>query len=121
MEELEFQKHFSPEKLKGTITIGAADNALVSLLPPVIRAVSEKAPGLSFRLQPLDGRQFQRLAEGGLDFLLYPTLNHPELPAHFFAINLFRVSSSTAITRSLPATPRAKLSPSNRSGCIRGF
>lgn len=106
MEELEFQKHFSPEKLKGTITIGAADNALVSLLPPVIRAVSEKAPGLSFRLQPLDGRQFQRLAEGGLDFLLYPTLNHPELPAHFFAINLFRVSRSLLVDSNHPLAAR---------------
>lgn len=92
MEELEFQKHFSPEKLKGTITIGAADNALVSLLPPVIRAVSEKAPGLSFRLQPLDGRQFQRLAEGGLDFLLYPTLNHP-LAARYAAGEALTIES----------------------------
>lgn len=39
MERLEYQKSFTPAKLSATITIGAADNSVISILPPVVRAI----------------------------------------------------------------------------------
>ena len=44
MERLEYQKSFTPAKLSATITIGAADNSVISILPPVVRAIREQAP-----------------------------------------------------------------------------
>ena len=42
MERLEYQKSFTPAKLSATITIGAADNSVISILPPVVRAIREQ-------------------------------------------------------------------------------
>lgn len=92
MERLEYQKSFTPAKLSATITIGAADNSVISILPPVVRAIREQAPKVSFRILPLESRQFQKLADGGMDFLLYPTQNLPDLPTHFLGSIFFALS-----------------------------
>ena len=102
MERLEYQKSFTPAKLSATITIGAADNSVISILPPVVRAIREQAPKVSFRILPLESRQFQKLADGGMDFLLYPTQNLPDLPTHFFGLNLFRIERSVLMNRAHP-------------------
>ena len=102
MERLEYQKSFTPAKLSATITIGAADNSVISILPPVVRAIREQAPKVNFRILPLESRQFQKLADGGMDFLLYPTQNLPDLPTHFLGLNLFRIERSVLMNRAHP-------------------
>ena len=106
MERLEYQKSFSPAKLSATITIGTADNAVISILPPVVRAVRAEAPNVSFRFLPLGSRQLQLLTDGAMDFLLYPTQSLPELPAHFFGLKLFRIERSVLMDRRHPLAQR---------------
>ena len=94
-------KTFTPAKLSATITIGAADNSVISILPPVVRAIREQAPKVNFRILPLESRQFQKLADGGMDFLLYPTQNLPDLPTHFGSQS-FRIERSVLMNRAHP-------------------
>ena len=124
MERLEYQKSFTPAKLSATITIGAADNSVISILPPVVRAIREQAPKVNFRILPLESRQFQKLADGGMDFLLYPTQNLPDLPTHFFGLNLFRIERSVLMNRAHPLIKRTrqdKRSKPKTSANIRDF
>ena len=102
LEHLHDKAVFDPSKLEMTLTIGAADNAIVGILVPVIRAISRQAPGITFRILPLDNRQFDRLAEGELDFLLYPTHSLPQLPAHFNSLTLFRIQRSVLVASNHP-------------------
>ena len=37
-----------------------------------------------------------------MDFLLYPTQNLPDLPTHFFGLNLFRIERSVLMNRAHP-------------------
>ena len=112
MEMLEHRKRFDPAKLSMTLTMGAADNAVISILPPVVKAIREVAPNVSFRILQLGSHQFQKLAEGEMDFLLYPTQNLPKLPAHFFGINLFRIERSILMDSNHPlAKAHAEGSP----------
>lgn len=102
LDHLHDKTTFDLAKLDTTITIGAADNAIVSILVPVIRAISREAPLVKFRILPLDQHHFDRLAEGELDFSLYPTLNQPQLPAHFKSLTLFPLLRSVLVASDHP-------------------
>lgn len=102
LEHLHDKTTFSPAKLDTMITIGAADNAIVGILVPVIRAILHQAPDVKFRILPLDQHQFDRLAEGEFDFLLFPTQTQPQLPAHFKSLTLFPIYRSVLVASDHP-------------------
>ncbi len=102
LDALDEQKPFDPAKLRMLLTIGTADNGIVAILLPVIRHLMKEAPGIQFRLKQLGTSQFERLANGELDFLLYPTSYVPVLPAHFFSFTLFEMSFSILLDRDHP-------------------
>ncbi len=102
LDQLNEQKPFDPAKLRMLLTIGTADNGIVAILLPVIRHLMKEAPGIQFRLKQLGTTQFERLATGELDLLLYPTSYMPVLPAHFFSFTLFEISYSILLDRNHP-------------------
>lgn len=105
-ERLDKTKVFEPSKLTFTLTICAADNAIVAILLPVMRRMMKEAPGIRFRILPLGADQLERLAEGECDFLLYPTAGMPELPAHFKGLELFPIRRSILVANDHPLAER---------------
>lgn len=102
LQSLEQKKIFDPAKLDIMLTIGAADNAIVAILLPVIRYLQKMAPGMQFRLQQLGSYQFEALAQGELDFLLYPTSCAQDLPIHFKSLNLYPIRRAILLASDHP-------------------
>ncbi|MDO4937032.1 MAG: LysR family transcriptional regulator [Sutterellaceae bacterium] len=101
-DRLEQRKVFRPESLDLTLTIAAADNAIVALVRPVLQKIATVAPEVSVRFVPLDGQWLKRLAEGEVDFALYPTEKMPELPTHYFGVNLNPVGYAILVDENHP-------------------
>lgn len=101
-DRLEQRKIFRPETLSMTVTIAAADNAIVALVRPVIQKIATVAPNVSFRFVPLDSLWTKRLADGEVDFVLYPAIKTTELPAHYLSINLSPIEHAMLVDRSHP-------------------
>lgn len=93
---------FEPQKLETVVTIAAADNAIVAILMPVVRHLSEAAPGVQIRIEQIDRQQFEWLAKGELDFLLYPTVAMPVLPPHFKSLILFPLKEALLVASDHP-------------------
>ncbi len=102
LERLEKKIVFEPSKLASTITISAADNAIVTILLPVMKRLMKEAPAVRFRLLPLGPNQFEQLAAGECDLLLYPTGVMPELPVHFKSLTLFPILRSILVANEHP-------------------
>lgn len=84
-------KTFAPADITRTLSIAAADNAVVMILRPVLRALLREAPQMNFRLLPLSGNVFRELAEGSVDLALFPTSLGETLPEHFYGLKLFDI------------------------------
>lgn len=102
LDSLDQTKMFEPSALRMTLTIGAADNAIVAILLPVVRALMREAPGVRIRLVPLCADQFERLMTGEMDFLLYPTAVMPQLPSHFRGLDLFSLPRALLVAKDHP-------------------
>ena len=97
LERLETKQNFDPLNLDSTVKIGAVDNAIPTILAPVIKQIHRSAPKLSFTIYPLDSSHLQKLADGELDFSIYPTIQMPDLPDHYCSLNLFKVTRSVLL------------------------
>lgn len=84
-------KTFAPADITRTLSIAAADNAVVMILRPVLRALLREAPQMNFRLLPLSENVFRELAEGSVDLALFPTSLGETLPEHFYGLKLFDI------------------------------
>lgn len=84
-------KTFAPADITRTLSIAAADNAVVMILRPVLRALLHEAPQMNFRLLPLSENVFRELAEGSVDLALFPTSLGETLPEHFHGLKLFDI------------------------------
>ena len=84
-------KTFAPADITRTLSIAAADNAVVMILHPVLRALLREAPQMNFRLLPLSENVFRELAEGSVDLALFPTSLGETLPEHFHGLKLFDI------------------------------
>ena len=84
-------KTFAPADITRTLSIAAADNAVVMILRPVLRALLREAPQMNFRLLPLSENVFRELAEGSVDLALFPTSLGETLPEHFHGLKLFDI------------------------------
>lgn len=102
LEMLDAKKTFDPSKLALKIKIGAVDNAVETILAPVIRQILRVAPKMSFSISLLDSSHLRKLESGELDFSLFPTAQMPDLPPHFHSLNLFRISRSVLLDRRHP-------------------
>jgi DNA-binding transcriptional LysR family regulator len=62
---------FQPEALRRTITLGATDYVSFVLLPPLLRALRRRAPGIDLRVRSVDrGTVLQELQRGEIDLAL---------------------------------------------------
>ena len=59
-------KTFAPADITRTLSIAAADNAVVMILRPVLRALLREAPQMNFRLLPLSEMSFASLPKAVL-------------------------------------------------------
>ncbi len=101
-EQLEQRQVFRPETLSMTLTIGAADNAIVTIVRPVIQKILAMAPNINFHFTPLDSSMLTRLATGEMDFLLYPTVKLQELPTHYYGIKLYPIRRRVLVDKNHP-------------------
>lgn len=106
LEELKGTQAFEPSAISRTLCIAAADNAVVMILRPVIRALSAKAPKLNFRLVPMSANVFRELAEGNVDLALFPTSLGETLPENFHGFNLFDVHRVCLVRKDHPLAIR---------------
>lgn len=102
LSKLDQKKVFDPSFLHMTLTIGAADNAILAILLPVFRHLLKVCPDIKVRLQPLSGYQFENLAQGELDFLLYPTSCIQTLPTHFKSLLLNPIQRAILVASDHP-------------------
>ncbi len=102
VDELSQTKTFEPSAISRTLTISAADNAVVMILRPVIQALLHEAPQMNFRLLPLSENVFHELAEGSVDLALFPTSLRETLPEHFFGLNLFEIQRVCLVRKAHP-------------------
>lgn len=100
--ELSSAKTFEPAEITRTLSIAGADNAVVMILRPVIQALSREAPHMNFRLLPLSENVFKELAEGSLDFALFPTSLRKQLPDHFHGLELFAFHRACLVQKKHP-------------------
>lgn len=102
-------KTFAPADITRTLSIAAADNAVVMILRPVLRALLREAPQMNFRLLPLSENVFRELAEGSVDLALFPTSLGETLPEHFHGLKLFDIHRVCLLRKEHPlATSYAK-------------
>lgn len=104
--ELVSEKAFDPAAIERTLSIASADNAVVVILRPVLRALAQKAPKMNFRLLPLADTVLRDLADGSVDLGLLPTSICPRLPEHYFGLNLFDVRRVCLVWRGHPLAER---------------
>lgn len=64
----EHPEPFSPARAKGRITIGAADNAAITVFLPLLPRLLREAPGLSFSVEAIETMMPDQLRSGELDF-----------------------------------------------------
>ncbi len=105
-EDLSRQKTFDPVNLDRTLTIAAADNAVLMILRPVFNTLMKAAPKLNFRLLPLTDSVLRELVEGSVDLALFPTSLLEVLPEHFYGLNLFEVKRVCLLRRDHPLALR---------------
>lgn len=105
---LDNTRDFEPSKIHRTLSITAADNAVVMILRPVISALLAQAPKMNFRLLPLSDSVFRDLAEGSIDLALYPTSLSETLPEHFHGLNLFEFHRACLLRKTHPLALRHK-------------
>ncbi len=106
VQEMASEKSFDPARISRTLCIAAADNAVVSLLRPALRAIIEAAPQMNFRLMPLTEDVLRELAEGSVDLALLPTVRLKRLPEHYFGLNFFKVRRACLVCRNHPLAKR---------------
>lgn len=62
-----------PERIRGTFSLGAVDNALCSILPVILAPIMQRCPHLTFSIVPISCPAFfKEMLEGTLDMVLYP-------------------------------------------------
>lgn len=105
-EELTNSRTFEPAQITRTLSIAAADNAVVMILRPVIQALGRQAPKMNFRLLPLSETVFRELAEGSVDFALFPTSLRETLPDHFHGLKLFDIYRVCLVRKEHPLALR---------------
>lgn len=109
---LENASPFVPHHLEQVLTIGAADNAIVAILMPIIAYLTRACPKLQFRILPLQEQFLDKLTTGEWDFVLYPTIALSVLPPHFKSLNLYRLEGALLVASDHPlakAYARGKL------------
>jgi len=117
-------KTFAPADITRTLSIAAADNAVVMILRPVLRALLREAPQMNFRLLPLSENVFRELAEGSVDLALFPTSLGETLPEHFYGLKLFdilRNAFSLASACSARSTHLQRVTPKEKNSREKRF
>ena len=62
-----------PAEMRGEVVVMTRDYEMVTLLPPVIREVSAKAPGVTLKIVPMVGDDLSPLEENRVDFVVAGT------------------------------------------------
>lgn len=101
-ERLQMEQVFDPKLLTRTLSVSAADNAVFAILQPVFKSIHQQAPEMNFRILPLLDNVFRELADGCIDFALYPTVLLKELPEHYHGLNLFPVQRVCVVRKDHP-------------------
>ncbi len=103
LEKLMYGRHFEPSQIRRTLSVAASDNSVILTLQPVIRELRKKAPHMNFRILPLLDTVFQDLAEGSLDFALYPMSSlHEDLAEHFHGQTLLDIQRVCLLRKDHP-------------------
>jgi DNA-binding transcriptional LysR family regulator len=69
---------FDPQSMTRTFCFSVVDAGMLRLLPPLLRALEERAPGVALRIVPLDVERLEASLESGhLDFAMgsFPSLS----------------------------------------------
>lgn len=104
--ELAKSKTFEPSEVTRTLSIAAADNAVVMILRPVLRMLYKSAPKMNFRLAPLSENMLRELAEGSIDLALLPDAFLKVLPEQYYSLKLFDVHRCCLLRRDHPLALR---------------
>lgn len=104
--ELAKSRTFEPSEVTRTLSIAAADNAVVMILRPVLRMLYKSAPKKNFRLAPLSENMLRELAEGSIDLALLPDAFLKVLPEHYYSLKLFDVHRCCLLRRDHPLALR---------------
>jgi DNA-binding transcriptional LysR family regulator len=69
---------FDPRSMRRTFGFSVVDAGMLRLLPPLLRVLTERAPGVGLRVEPLDVERLEASLESGhLDFVMgsFPSLS----------------------------------------------
>ncbi len=93
---------FEPKKSRASFEIATNDYAQFVLLPPLMDAMQERAPGIDLRVRELGSEPpTKRLAAGEIDLAL--TLGLPEhVPASLYRRDLFKLELVSVVRRGHP-------------------
>ena len=99
---------FDPASAHATITLGLTDYGALVVLPPLLRELHARAPGIDVRVRTLAGGPlFEALADGEVDLVLAPG---GQLPPRFHHQRLFE-DTLCSILRARHPLARGRLTP----------
>ncbi|HMB73322.1 MAG TPA: LysR family transcriptional regulator [Gammaproteobacteria bacterium] len=75
------RRPFSPESEKRAFRVGATDYTVLLLFEPLMKRLSEVAPDISVNFVKLELTSGERIAEGVIDFGVFPAQFEPGLPS----------------------------------------
>ena len=102
IERLPHQIGTLSEEFSGTVRIASTDYGTTAGLAPVLGALQEAAPNVSFEVLPLDDKVFQKLLDGRLDIAFYaddPLPQGIEFADLFVEEHVFVVASDHPLSR----------------------